>query len=155
MKKGMKNGKNKMSSKKLMELAKKQGLIKLGLESLEEENGKSSDLKMMNKLKEQIEQNEYDIINNNISNKTFERLDQIMDKFLDFEKAAKEQGEDEKRESNEWVLEEEKESTKYNKIIKEKNSQLELLNTTPVNLTPYYKKEVNKYFNSIIKEKND
>ena len=78
-----------------------------------------------------------------------------MDKFLDFEKAAKEQGEDEKRESNEWVLEEEKESTKYNKIIKEKNSQLELLNTTPVNLTPYYKKEVNKYFNSIIKEKND
>mgnify|MGYP006118231919 CR=1 FL=1 len=156
MKKGMnKDGKNKKSSQKLMELAKKQGLIKSGLESLEKENGKSNDSKIINKLKEQMEQNEYDIINNNISNKTLDRLDQIINKFLDFEKAEKEQGEDEKRESNEWILENDRKTSKYNKVLKNRKYQLEMLNTTPVNLTPYYKKEVNKYFNSIIKEKND
>ena len=30
---------------------------------------------------------------------------------------------------------------------------VELLNSNPINLKPYYKKEVSKYFNSIIKKK--
>ena len=150
-----KDGKGEMSSKKLMELAKKQGLIKSGLESLEKENGELGNSKMLDKIKEQMEENEYDIINNNISNKTFERLDKIIDKFIDFEKAEKEKGEDEKRESNEWMLDENKIDKKYNIVKKKQKSQLELRNTTPVNLSPFFKNEVNKYFNSIIKENND
>ena len=161
MKKGNKKGKGKkgkseeMSSKKLMDLAKKQGLIKSGLESLEKENGELGNSKILDKIKEQMEENEYDIINNNISNKTFERLNQIIDKFIDFEKAEKEKGEDEKRESNEWILDESKIDKKNNIVKKKKKSELELRNTTPVNLTPFFKNEVNKYFNSIIKGNND
>ena len=102
-----------------------------------------------------MEENEYDIINNNISNKTFERLNQIIDKFIDFEKAEKEKGEDEKRESNEWILDESKITKKNNIVKRKKKSELELRNTTPVNLTPFFKNEVNKYFNSIIKGNND
>jgi hypothetical protein len=150
-----KGGKGEMTSKKLMELAKKQGLIKSGLESLEKENGELGNSKMLDKIKEQMEENEYDIINNNISNKTFERLDKIIDKFIDFEKAEKEKGEDEKRESNEWILDESKIDKKYSIVKKKQKSQLELRSTTPVNLSPFFKNEVNKYFNSIIKENND
>ena len=158
MKKGKGKGKGEkgeMTSKKLMELAKKQGLIKSGLESLEKENGELGNSKMLDKIKEQMEENEYDIINNNISNKTFERLDKIIDKFIDFEKAEKEKGEDEKRESNEWILDESKIDKKYSIVKKKQKSQLELRSTTPVNLSPFFKNEVNKYFNSIIKENND
>ena len=35
---------------------------------------------------------------------------------------------------------------------RERKKQLELINTKPINLKPYYKKEVNKYFNSLSKE---
>jgi hypothetical protein len=151
-KKGKGKGKDKMSSKRLMELAKKQGLIKSGLEKLEQENGRSNNSKIIDKIKEQMEENEYDIINNNISNRTFERLDQMIENFIDFEKAQKEEGEEEKRESFEWIVDEKNNDEQVNKVIKERDKQLELLNTKPINLKPYYKKEVAKYFNSIIKE---
>ena len=42
----------------------------------------------------------------------------------------------------------------YKKKYKElKKAQEELLKTTPVQLKPYYKKKVNTYFNTLIKEK--
>ena len=151
---GQKNkGKNKMSSKELMQLARKQGLIKSELEKLENNNQGSKGSKLIDEMKKQMEENEYDIINNNISNMTFERLDQLIENFIDYEKAKKEEGEEEKRESNEWLINDSKQNSDHNKIIKEKKKQLELININPLNLKPYYKKEVRKYFNSISKEK--
>jgi hypothetical protein len=35
---------------------------------------------------------------------------------------------------------------------KKKEKEEELLKTTPIQLTPFYKKKVNSYFNSLIKE---
>ena len=151
---GQKNkGKNKMSNKDLMQLARKQGLIKSELEKLENNNQGSKGSKLIDEMKKQMEENEYDIINNNISNMTFERLDQLIENFIDYEKAKKEEGEEEKRESNEWLINDSRQNSDYNKMLKEKKKQLELININPLNLKPYYKKEVRKYFNSISKEK--
>ena len=153
-KNGMKNkGNKKMSSKDLMQLAKKQGLIKSGLENLKNGDNNSEDSKKIEEIKKQMEENEYDIINNKISNTTLERLDQIIDNFIDYEKAKKEEGEEEKRESFEWRIDDKNKSEEIDKILKEKINQVELLNSNPINLKPYYKKEVSKYFNSIIKKK--
>jgi hypothetical protein len=44
-------------------------------------------------------------------------------------------------------------SEEINQLLKEKINQIELLNSNPINFKPYYKKEVNKYFNSIIEKK--
>ena len=158
MKNGQKNGEKnkgnkKMSSKDLMQLAKKQGLIKSGLENLKNGDNNSEDSKKIEEIKKQMEENEYDIINNKISNTTLERLDQIIDNFIDYEKAKKEEGEEEKRESFEWRIDDKNKSEEIDKILKEKINQVELLNSNPINLKPYYKKEVSKYFNSIIKKK--
>ncbi len=158
MKNGKQNGqknkdKNKMSSKDLMQLARKQGLIKSELEKLENNKQGSKGSKLIDEMKKQMEENEYDIINNNISNMTFERLDQLIENFIDYEKAKKEEGEEEKRESNEWLINDSRQNSDYNKMLKEKKKQLELININPLNLKPYYKKEVRKYFNSISKEK--
>lgn len=155
MKNGQKNkgkGKDKMSSKELMQLARKQGLIKKELEELENKNRGSQGSKLLEEIKKQMEENEYDIINNNISNTTFERLDELIENFIDYEKAKKEEGEEEKRESNEWLINQKSQSEQFEKIIKERKKQLEIITTKPINLKPYYKKEVNKYFNSIHKD---
>ena len=82
-------------------------------------------------------------------------IKQQKDAIIDFEKAEKEKGEDEKRESNEWIIDESKINKKYSIVKKKQKSQLELRSTTPVNLSPFFKNEVNKYFNSLIKENND
>ncbi|MFL2573799.1 MAG: hypothetical protein ACJ0P8_05105 [Flavobacteriales bacterium] len=157
MKNGKQNGKDnkgkdKMSNKELMQLARKQGLIKSELENLKNQNEGSKGSKLVEEIKKQMEENEYDIINNKISNITFERLDQLIENFIDYEKAKKEEGEEEKRESNEWLLDRKIENDGFKTIVKERKKQLELINTKPINLKPYYKKEVNKYFNSLSKE---
>ena len=56
------------------------------------------------------------------------------------------------KKKNEWLLDREIENDGFKIIVKERKKQLELINTKPINLKPYYKKEVNKYFNSLSKE---
>ncbi len=152
-KNGKKNkGKNKMSSKELMQLARKQGLIKSELENMQNKNKGSKGSKIIDEIKKQMEENEYDIINNNISNTTFERLDELIENFIDYDKAKKEEGEEEKRESDEWLIDQKGSNDFFDEIVKKKRKQLELINSNPINFKPYYKKEVSKYFNSIYKE---
>jgi hypothetical protein len=162
LKESMKKGKPKKGegtkgedSKKLMEMSKKQEMIRLQLESIEKENGSDGDPKINNELKKEMKENEYDIINNNISKETLNRLDNIITKFLEAEKAEKEQGEDMKRESNEWIYDYINNSIELEKFKQNKKNQKELLKTAPVNLTPFYKQEVDKYFKNILKIKND
>ena len=64
----------------------------------------------------------------------------------------KEKQEEEKRESQEWKYEIKNESTDYLEFIKKIKNQEELLKTTPVQLNPYFKEKVNKYFNNISEE---
>ena len=152
-KNGKKNkGKNKMSSKELMQLARKQGLIKSELENMQNKNKGSKGSKIIDEIKKQMEENEYDIINNNISNTTFERLDELIENFIDYDKAKKEEGEEEKRESDEWLIDQKGSNDFFDEIVTKKRKQLELINSNPINFKPYYKKEVSKYFNSIYKE---
>ena len=162
LKESMKKGKPKKGegtkgedSKKLMEMSKKQEMIRLQLESIEKENGSDGDPKRNNELKKEMKENEYDIINNNISKETLNRLDNIITKFLEAEKAEKEQGEDMKRESSEWIYDYINNSIELEKFKQNKKNQKELLKTAPVNLTPFYKQEVDKYFKNILKIKND
>ena len=69
------------------------------------------------------------------------------------EKATREQDEENSRESTEWGFNLNNNEKQYLEYIKQKKAQEELLKTTPVQLKPYYKKKVNSYFNTLIKEK--
>ena len=162
LKESMKKGKPKKGdgnkgddSKKLMEMSKKQEMIRLQLESIEKENGLDGDPKINNELKEEMKNNEYDIINNQITKETLNRLDKIITKFLEYENAEKEQEEDMKRESNEWNYNLINNSNELKKYQENKKTQRELLKTSPINLTPFYKQEVDKYFKNILRISND
>jgi len=98
-----------------------------------------------------MEQTEKDIVNKQISNETMRRQQDILTKLLESEKAEKERDEDEQRKSNEAKNENLSNPGEFLEYKRLKEKELELLNTVPPSLTPYYKEKVNNYFNSVNK----
>ncbi len=149
-KKGEKKGEQ--EAKKLMQLAKKQEAIRKQLMKLRDEQGKNGEKGKIDKILEDMEKNEVDIINNRITRETLARQEEILTRLLEAEKAEREQEEDDKRKSTEWNFTPDNTTEQYLDYKKQKQQQEELLKTTPVQLKPYYKKKVNTYFNTLIKE---
>ena len=149
-KKGKKKGEK--NAEKLMQLAKKQEAIRKQLMELRDEQGKNGEKGKIDKILEDMEENETDIINNQITQETIARQQEILTRLLEAEKAEREQDEDDKRKSTEWNFVPDNTTEQYLEYKKQKQQQEELLKTTPVQLKPYYKKKVNTYFNTLIKE---
>ena len=149
-KKGKKKGDK--GARELMQLAKKQEAIRKQLMELRDEEGKNGDKGKLDKILEDMEENETDIINNRITQETIARQEEILTRLLEAEKAEREQDEDDKRKSTEWNFIPDNTTEQYLEYKKQKQQQEELLKTTPVQLKPYYKKKVNNYFNTLIKE---
>ena len=148
--KGKKKGEEK--SKELMQLAKQQEAIRIQLMELRDEEGKNGEKGKLDKILENMEENETDIINNRITQETIARQEEILTRLLEAEKAEREQDEDDKRKSTEWNFIPTNTTEQYLEYQKKKQQQEELLKTTPIQLTPYYKKKVDTYFNTLIKD---
>jgi hypothetical protein len=110
------------------------------------ENGKKGNI---DKILEGMEENERDIINNRITEETINRQEEILSRLLEAENAKRDQDQDEKRTATEWEFELENTTKEYLEYKKQKEAQEELLKTTPIQLTPFYKKKVTNYFNTI------
>lgn len=98
-----------------------------------------------------MEQTEKDLVNKQITQETMKRQQDILTKLLESEKAEREREQDEQRKSNEaknQILSNPLPFLEYKRL---KEKELELLNTVPPSLTPYYKDKVNNYFNSVNK----
>jgi len=96
--------------------------------------------------------NERDIINNKITQQTINRQENILTRLLDYEKSDRERDLDDQREATEWDFEINNTTQEFLKYQKQKKAQEELLKTTPIQLTPFYKKKVNTYFKNIIND---
>ena len=98
-----------------------------------------------------MEQTEKDLVNKRLTNETMTRQQDILSKLLESEKAEREREQDEQRKSNEaknQILSNPNQFLEYKRV---KEKEMELLNTVPPSLTPYYKEKVNNYFNSVNK----
>lgn len=115
---------------------------------------------LMNKLKnkgknpggditDMMEETEKDLVNKRISNETMRRQQQILTRLLESEKAEQEREQDEQRKSNEAKKENLSNPGQFLEYKRLKEKEMELLNTVPPSLTPYYKEKVNNYFNSL------
>ena len=135
-----------------MQLAKQQETIRKQLMELRDEQGKNGEKGKLDKILEDMEENETDIINNRITQETITRQEEILTRLLEAEKSEREQGEEDQRKSTEWNYTPNNTTEQYLEYKKKKEQQEELLKTTPVQLKPYYKKKVNTYFNTLIKE---
>mgnify|MGYP004234168335 CR=1 FL=1 len=150
MKKEMNNGNKNGQSARLMKLAKKQEEIRRNLLDLLNKEG---DSKLNNNIIQEMEENEIDIINNNITIKTIRRQEEILTKLLEADDAIREKEKDNKRESTEWSFTLEEETKKYLEYKKTKKAYEEIIKTTPLKLKPFYKKKVTNYFKSLNQDK--
>ena len=153
---GCKNGSKSLGeslSKKLMQLAQLQQEAKENLLKMRDELGKGKNKGDIDKLLDDMEKNRDDIIFNKISQKTINRQNKILSRLLDFDEAEREQGEDDKRESLEWIMKNDIE-TVDEEISREKKKNIseEILKRNNIKLNPFYKRINIDYFNKISKD---
>lgn len=156
-----KSGKSgKELSQELAKLAAQQEMIRKALRKAEEKLGNKPGNKEGNKpgnlgnLQKQMEQTELDLVNKNLSRDLQRRQQQILTRLLEAEKALREQEMDLKRESKSAVQYEKELPKAFEEYLKQKQKEIELIKTIPPKLHPYYKKEVNEYFNRLKKTDN-
>ena len=153
MKKGEKGKKQgEKQAQMLLNLSRQQEQIRNQLMNLRDEIGKNGEKGKIDKILDDMQENEKDIINNKITQETINRQKDILTRLLDVEDSDREQGEDEKRQSTEWELDTNNKTQEFLNYEKLKKAQEELLKTTPIQLTPFYKNKVNSYFNKIIND---
>ncbi|MDC3130078.1 hypothetical protein OA870_02460 [Bacteroidota bacterium] len=153
---GGKNGSKSLGeslSKRLMQLAQLQQETKENLLKMRDELGKGKNKNDIDKLLDDMEKNKDDIIFNKISQKTINRQNKILSRLLDFDEAEREQGEDDKRESLEWIMKNDIETVDEEiSRQKKKNISEEILKRNNIKLNPFYKRINIDYFNKISKD---
>ena len=146
LKKSGKTGKG--LSQELAKLAAEQERIRRAMEK-ESSKHEFNNSKSIKKAIKQMEQSELDLVNKKLTQELINRQREIVTRLLQAEAAMREQELDKERESKSAKQYEKALPKAFNKYLKEKEKELELLKTIPVKLSPYYKKEVNNYFKEI------
>ena len=135
-------------SQQLAQLAAQQAALRQEMQRMAQELNKdgSGSGNGLQKLAEQMEQNEKDIVNKNITPETMRRQQDIMTRLLEHEKAERERELDQKRTSNEGIDRAPPDPARYFEYQRRKAREAELLRTVPPGLKPYYRDRVNSYF---------
>ena len=92
---------------------------------------------------------EEDIANDQITQETLNRQNEIIEHLLEAEKAEQERDKEEKREAKEAEQLPHQVQDMLDEYKKNKLKQAELLKTIPPKLKPYYKEKVKEYFQNI------
>lgn len=145
---GEKMGKNQQMSEQLARMAAQQAAIRKQMEGLrdqikEEGRGLNGDIA---KMIEDMEKTEKDIVNRKITQETLKRQEDILTRLLKSEKAERQREEEQRRESREAKDQKISTPDKLFEFGKIKSRELELLQTVPPNLNPFYKNKVSEYF---------
>ena len=103
----------------------------------------------LDKIIDKMEETEKDLVNKNITTETIKRQKDILTRLLEAEDALRERELDDEREAEKAKQYQRQIPKEFEEYIKTKEEEIELLKTVPVKLNPYYKKEVNDYFQRI------
>lgn len=147
-------------SEELARMAAEQEMIRRRLEMLKEaQDGKPGGGLGGDEMKQAIdmmEQSEVDLVNKRLTRQLISRQKQIMTRMLEAEKAQRDQEMDEEREADRPSVISREIPPGFEKYLELKKKEIELLKTIPVELNPFYKKEVNDYFRRLSSdEEND
>lgn len=141
-----------LGNEKLAKMAAEQAILRKRLEQLKNELNKDGQGKgnQLNPLLEELKKQQEDLINKRISNNLIKRQQEIITRLLESEKALKERGWDEKRESKEGKNENNGNQIRFDEYNKEKLKQIELLRSVDPTYMKYYKDRANEYFNRVL-----
>jgi hypothetical protein len=140
-----------LSAKEQVKMAAQQAQIRESLKQLKEELNKdgSGNGNQLNDLIKDLDKLEEDLVNGNIGGDFVNRQEEILSRLLESDKAMRERGFSEERESNEGKNNEEGNLIEFTEYNKKKDAEVEFLRSLPVGLRVYYKTMVNEYFNSV------
>jgi len=145
---GKQGEKGQSMSESLARMAAEQAAIRRKMEGfrdqLKSETGKGDG--NVSKMIDDMEKTEKDIVNNQITNETLKRQQEILTRLLKSEKAEQQREEEQRRESREARDAKVSNPDEFFEYYKTKNRELELLKTLPPNLKPFYKIKVAEYF---------
>jgi hypothetical protein len=117
---------------------------KAGNKSLGEENGGENG--NLQKILKEMEETELDLVNKELTKETIQRQKDILTRLLKAEESMRERDQDDKREGETAKNYENELPKAFEDYIRLKEKQIELLQTVPLRLNPYFKNEVNEYF---------
>jgi hypothetical protein len=133
-------------SGKLFEIYKQQQELKEQLKALIKNSGLSSD---SNNLIKKIEAIENQLLEQGFDDSILKQMNNLKHELLKLDKAAFEQGEDTKRQSESNSNEFSNTSTKNTPSIEQYFNEIEILNRQALPLQPIYKKKVKHYFKTL------
>jgi hypothetical protein len=137
-----------MSSQQAAKMAAQQSAMRKKLQEIRDElnkDGKGSG-NQMNELLKELEEQEKNLVNKKWDNELIERQQEILTRLLESEKAMKERGLDEKRESNSGKNKEIGNQIEFLEYKKQREKQIELLRTLDPSFSKYYRDKANQYF---------
>ncbi len=148
LKKSGKTGKE--LSEELAKLAAEQEKIRRRLQEegkkMDQINGKEGSL---GDIVDKMEETEIDLVNKKLTQQLIQRQQDILTRLLEAEDAMREQELDEEREAKTAGEITREIPPAFEKYLKSKEKEIELLRTLPPKLNPYYKQEVMEYFNRL------
>ena len=131
-------------SEELAKLAAEQQRIREALKEAEEKYGEEPG--GMGDILQKMEETEIDMVNKQLTKETLKRQQEIMTRLLEAEESLRERELDTEREAKTGVQYEKELPKAFEEYLKQREKEIELLKTVPAKLLPYYKNEVNKYF---------
>jgi hypothetical protein len=135
-------------SEQLAKLARQQQMVREALEKINREENKdgTGGLGHLDKISQEMEQTEHDLVNRRISEETIKRQEQIKTRLLEAEKAEQEREQDQQRESHAGK----DIPPGYIKALQDyrqlKEKQTEQVRTVPPAINFYYKLKIKSYF---------
>ncbi len=136
-------------SEELAKLAAEQEMIRQQLDEMNEMMNQEGGQKpggSLEQLLKKMEETETDLVNKRLTEQMQRRQEDILTRLLKAEDALRERELDDEREGKTATELAREVPPAYEEYIKAKEKEIELLKTIPLQLNPYYKKEVNEYF---------
>ncbi|MDX1650882.1 MAG: DUF4175 family protein [Brumimicrobium sp.] len=145
---GEKPGLLPIGAQQAAKMAAQQSAIRKRLEEIRKElnEGGKGEGNQLNKLLEELEEQEKELVNKNWNAELIERQQEILTRLLESEKAIKERGFDEQRESISGKNKENSNQIEFLEYKKQKEKQIELLRTLDPSFSKYYRDKANQYF---------
>lgn len=143
-------------SESLAKMAAQQEMIRNQLrefqKQLEGQPGNEELGKQLGEIMQQMEANEIDLVNKRLTEQLINRQKEIETRMLEAENSARDQDFDNKREAQTAAEYDRQRPKVFEEYLKAREKEIELLKNVPLELSPFYKKEVNEYFRRLSRD---
>jgi len=148
---GGKPGEKGPMSKEIAKAAQRQAAIRDAIQKIDKEQNKDgkNSLGDLQKLAEEMEKTEEDLLNKKLTTQMITRQQDILTRLLKAEEAERQREIDEKREAETAREKPKPVPPEIEEYLRQREAEVELYKTVPPALKPFYKTLVERYFNEI------